>query len=283
MMEEKMKKRVYCLTFVFLLAFLASCGRSGELAPDTGMETIGSTVPETETVSSGDALAQENDRDAITWEDTHLEQGSLRYTVNDAWVTTGMSGLEEKRFPNYDAYAIIFHPEWEEAFLNNPEMYRDRFMMTYSPPELWSGTGQFVEGIRMVMMDVTVENQNATNQYSDSNGNLVGRYADPYVFNVTSIGVLLDAGRCMEQDPDVYWRYSIGYFSGLGDRQENPFAYRVEPGQSVTFQVGYLLGNYPDGKTANVSDLVLARSSSDRILGDHCVSLNLEEHPAEIN
>lgn len=274
-----MTKRIYSWLLAFLLVSLASCGRSGELVTDTSMETIGSTVPEAEMVSSGNVPVQQSDREAISWEDTHLEKGSLKYTVNDAWVTDSMSGLEESRFPNYDAYAIIFRPEWEEAFLNNPEMYRDRFMMTYSPPELWSGTGQFVEGIRMVMLDITVENQDATNQYSDSNGNLVGRYADPYVFNVTSIGVLLDTGRCMEQDPDVYWRYSIGYFSGLGDRQENPFAYRVEPGQSVTFQVGYLLGNYPDGKTANASDLVLARSSSDRILGDHCVSLNLEEPP----
>lgn len=271
-------RRIYCAILAFLLIVLAACGRNTEPVPDTGLETSSDITLETEVEFSENNLVEQETFDPICWEDTHLENGTLKYTVNNIWIANGISGLDEGCFPEYDANATIYHPEWEESFLKDPVAYQNRFMSVYSPPELWDSTGAFVEGIRMVMLDITVENLDATNQLLDNSGNLTSRYGDPYVFNATAVGVLLDMGRHMENMPDAYWRYSISYFSELGKRPENAFAYRIEQGQSITFQVGFLLGNYPDGERADVSNLVLSMGSTDRVLGSNWASLNLKEN-----
>lgn len=271
-------KRIYCAILAFLLMILTACGRNTEPLSATGSETSSDITQETKAELSENNSVEQEPFEPICWEDTHLEKGTLKYTVNNIWVANGISGLDENCFPEYDANATIFHPEWEESFLKDPVAYQDQFMTVYSPPELWDSTGAFVEGIRMVMLDVTVENSEATNQYLDNNGNLTSRYDDPYVFTATALGVILDIDRHMEKMPDAYWSYSISYFSELGKRPENPFAYRIEPGQSITFQVGYLLGNYPDGERADVSNLILSMSSTDRVLGSNWASLNLKEN-----
>ena len=90
--------------------------------------------------------------------------------------------------------------------------------------------GALVSGARLVLLDIEVLNVDADN---------AGRYEEPYVFRADSIVTLAD--RSDKAGAGGYAYIDAGYFSLLGGCAEHDMAYELEPGESITFTLGFLV------------------------------------------
>ena len=74
--------------------------------------------------------------------------------------------------------------------------------------------------------------------------------------------------------PDSYYTRSINYFSIMGKEEENPILFRVEPGDEISFTIGFLVGDNRRGGQNDLSSLVL--SDYDGGFEGDFIDLNLE-------
>ena len=118
------------------------------------------------------------------------------------------------------------------------------------------------EGGNLVMMDVTVTSQDAVNFITEpETGVQSRRYADnPFLFRADEICYLVDIAEMTDQD---YTYYDAVFFSEMGRFSEHPMAYEVLPGESISFRIGFLVGNRKDGSDMAFSDMVLTTNWGD--------------------
>ena len=108
--------------------------------------------------------------------------------------------------------------------------------------------GELIHDIKMVIIDVTVENPDGANNlgYQDPNGNIL---PNQYVFTITPIGMVSEEISFQSSTP--------AYYSLRNSCPEREDGFSVEPGKSVSFQLGYLISNRPDGSEIENSALGL--------------------------
>jgi len=179
--------------------------------------------------------------DGLSWQAPGIEVGILHYTVTRTNVlhNVGNAGLGSFR---------------EGAIMNIYDSAGQATMYRY--PDCINDTGSLVEGGNLVILDVTVTSQDAVNFITDpETGVQSRRYADnPFLFRADEIGYLVDI---TEQAEDGYTYYDAVFFSEMGRFTEHPMAYEVLPGESISFRIGYLVGNRRDGSEMEFSDVVL--------------------------
>lgn len=137
------------------------------------------------------------------------------------------------------------------------------------PYEEWfSEGGAFDHGCRFLMAELTVTNVDAV---SPTDTNLEGVvYNDPYRFaphNFVRLANLCDLSTTEEEQS--YYKIAVTYCSPWLDAPEDDPAtsgqehvsFRVQPGETVTFTVGFLLNTNRDGTPLDPSMLMLCRSS----------------------
>ena len=126
-------------------------------------------------------------------------------------------------------------------------------------------------------MDVTIESMGArcyTRSDYDDEGYSMGKYEDPYIFR--SDMLYLINTDILDPLTDAVFRYNtICYFSKKDGHPEYPanhVTYRLEPGESVSFTVGYHLEK---------SIVKLAKRPVD--LSKFCVTTSPERRAPRIN
>lgn len=146
--------------------------------------------------------------------------------------------------------------------------------------------GMLYDGCYLLLVDVTITSNNATEwisseMHTHSDGAKVpaGDYTDPYLFRIDAIVSLSDTSiPTINNDgavkPDSYYTRSINYFSIMGKEEENPILFRVEPGDEISFTIGFLVGDNRRGGQNDLSSLVL--SDYDGGFEGDFIDLNLE-------
>lgn len=115
-----------------------------------------------------------------------------------------------------------------EAYL---ELNNENTWVEYEWPVCLNQDGTPKKGWNLVLVDVKVTNYDAAarlGDYSDT---------DPYLFRGDGVCTLIDLRLKYENN---YVAQNIDYFSELGKYPEHYVLYRVEPGESVTFTIGFL-------------------------------------------
>lgn len=174
--------------------------------------------------------------------DAGLKSGSLLFTFTVVRAVNHRSDIPEAGgFNEYDAFIYQF---------------RDGEEVAYHYPEMICGDGSFLEHCYLVLVDITVESKDAVAKTisADDDG---ARFDDPYIFRADT-PCLVDLSQ--KQD----WGYPVispDYFSLLGGQEEHPWAFYLEPGQTIDFTLGFFIGGYdPDGTLTDMSQLSLCDS-----------------------
>lgn len=220
--------------------FLNLHGTQPTVLPDT---TAPGTVP------SQSVPEPTGQRSGVTLEFTrHLKEGKLLCTVTDAQAVTREQdyALTADCF-THDARLVVNHADGSET--------------AYRYPDFIGSDGSYVEGGYLILVDMTVTSQDAvsyTTEDLDENGNPLGLYEDPYIFRADLFFTLADLSEV--KDGPYYWYSDVEYFSARGRQAEHSMAYRLEPGESISFTLGFLLGNKLDASPRDLTQLYLCDS-----------------------
>ena len=179
--------------------------------------------------------------EGITWHAPGIEVGTLYYTVTRASVLTNVynAGIGTIR---ESATMGIYDTEGNLTLYHYPECI-DEF-------------GELVGGGTLLVLDVTVTSQDAVNFITNkATGVQSRRYADnPFLFRADEIAYIVDI---TENAENGYTFHDAVFFTQMGSFEEHEMAYELLPGESISFRIGYLIGNRPDGSALNPADLVL--------------------------
>ena len=210
------------------------------------------TPPEAEPAYVSDEIRQEEiqepEPEGIRWEDNRIEVGTLTYTVTRASFLTNLEKAGRGKFRENAVVGIY------DGTGSDPTVYYY--------PNCFDETDTLVNGAYMVLLDVQVDSQDAVNfRTNKATGVQSRRYEDnPFLFRADEIAYLIDTS---EDASNGYTYYDAVYFTQLNEFSEHPMAYEVLPGESVTFRIGFLLGNLPDGTPRDLSTLVISTAWND--------------------
>lgn len=252
-------KRVFVMLTV-LSVLLCACGFHPGAAPGAEpVETNGVNV----TIPTGDLSADTEEFQSVSWESSYYGDGKLKITVSSAKAVTNMAGMDKSCFLD-ESDVAVYHGEWYEEYRKDWRTYIDRYQTVYHGGECVDGNGNFLDGIQMVVVDVTVNNVDATNRYQDSSGNWVSKTDNPYEFSVRSLGQLLDLDQVIDAGAELYGGWTVAYYSGKS--ADHPDEFEARPGESVSFQIGFLLGNHEDGSPVDLEKLMFSIGDSLRYM-----------------
>jgi len=234
-----MKPRPFITLMVVLALLVVMTGYAvweTVIAPRTAPKT-----PQIKTESEIEEAVDVDLPDGISWQAPGIEVGTLHYTITRVSVlnnlfNTGIGSLRESATMGiYDS---------------------DGNLTLYYYPECVNEYGDLVEGGSLVVLDITVTSQDAVNFVTNkTTGVQSRRYADnPFLFRADEIAYLVDI---TEDATHGYTYYDAVFFTQMGYFAEHEMAYEVLPGESVSFRIGYLLGNRKDGTPLNHTDLVM--------------------------
>ena len=249
-----MKLISFVATLVALCLILSSC--KGMTKEEETVATIPIHVGENTTEITEEALEPTETTDTpsvpnlttsdkVEFEESaksgHLARGRLVHTIKSVRIITNAKDIPTTG--GFDDYrpACTYDENGNETVWHYPEFVKNN--------------GDFVEHVRLVILDIVVTSDNAENwtiNDLDENGNPKGHYADPYVFRIDGKYSLSDTTAAKH---NRFW--TPDFFSALNYAEEHPFAYRLLPGESVSFSVGFLVGNDYDGSKIPISTLFI--------------------------
>lgn len=269
-------KRILPLLLAACLVFsLTGCrsedheepGTHLSLQPSAG-EPLPGNAPASGTAPAGES--RPGGESSLTFECTpgdfgarYLVSGKLIYTVTGARAVSDRAGIPEGAFQK-SADDVLMFPNGEGV--------------EYRYPDFIQEDGSFIDGAYLILVDMTVESQDAANLTAaevDENG-VKGKYDSPYIFRADYFFCLTDLseeGQTGGLDSPIIQHPK--FFSLCGQREEHSFAFELLPGETIAFTIGFLVGDYPSGAPRSLSELCLTD-----VMGTSAatfVHLNLED------
>jgi len=236
-------------TFLILMAVLALLLASVLFALWRTFFPVG---PAEEPAYISDEIQQEEihepEPEGIRWEDKTIEVGKLTYTITRASYLTNLEKAGRGKFRENAVVGIY------DGSGNDPAIYYY--------PNCFDQTDTLVGGACLVLLDVQVDSEDTVNfRTNKATGVQNRRYEDnPFLFRADEIAYLIDTS---EESEYGYTYYDAVYFTDMNEFSEHPMAYEILPGESVSFRIGYLLGNMPDGTARDLSTLVISTAWND--------------------
>ena len=234
-----MKLKAFVILVIVFVVFLAMVGYAI-------YETVLASEPEPVfhdiVISEEEEIVSSVDLpDGISWHAPGIEVGTLYYTITRTSIlqnvnNTGIGRIRES------AIVGVYDTEGNLTMYHYPECVDEK--------------GDLVEGANLIVLDITVTSQDAVNfRTNKATGVQTRRYADnPFLFRADEIAYLVDLA---EETTIDYTYYDAVYFSQMGYFDEHEMAYEVLPNDSISFRIGYLIGNRPDGSPIDPWDLVV--------------------------
>lgn len=166
-----------------------------------------------------------------------LVEGKLLYTITAAKAITHTN--EIPAIDAIDPETIIWQPDGSN-------------IIDYSYPDFVNEDGSFLPNCYLILVDVSVESQNAT---AITRLNSEGQYEDPYTFRADRL-TLVDLSNT--DTAGFFYVEEVDYFSNYAECSEHPLAFRLEPGDKKEFTLGWFIGGYKyDGSLTKLSNLCL--------------------------
>lgn len=236
----KTKRSLVCMAVLLAIA-LTACS---QLPSETHLDF--------EQQSDSTGIAGELSQKQLSFEETpetdgNMKSGKLIYTLTGARAVNHAADIPEGSFSDSGGYLFMF-PDGKEAL--------------YTYPEFIQEDGSFIDGAYLVLVDFTVESQDAVCKTPDDvepDGTGGGKYSDPYIFQADSFFPVYDTSQADPSNPDSagnrYRSYYLAFFSMLNNREEHPYAFRLLPGETVGLTVGYLVGDNVDGTPNDLTNV----------------------------
>lgn len=242
-----MKRTVACL-LLFGMFFLSSCAKSTEGSgqavydtktdPDVTMPTeLADTLEPSDSLDPSNSLAK--------WNWTSSGDGENVVEIKKIAVISSADSLNADGFLQNEPVTI-----YNGIFSERKE---------YASLDFIQEDGTFQPGVRMIMVDLCMSNPNgATSRWKNTKGEYEDHYSDPYYFNISSVCSLLYLDRVETFDNVMQCpAMPCSYFSLRDSVSENPTCFELKPGEEVSAQVGFLIGNNQDGSDIDLSTLAI--------------------------
>lgn len=237
-----------CLLFAIAGCVTAGQGETQSLNPDD----LGNTMPNiASSTQDGKSSFIYNDENA-SW----LKSGNLKVTVGGARLIENRSDIPSEGTFLPEARIIL----WELfSDPHNEETYY--ISSSYYYPDCFDSGGKFIGDGFLALVDVTFENIDGVGYIKDDWGPDAGGVSDdPYTFNASMLLRLAYLGEPKVDGP-LYKNWDIAYVDG-------PMDFRIEPGESISMTVGFLVGNARDGGPVDRTQLELCyKAIEDRFIG----------------
>ena len=294
-LKVPMKKIVVLfMTFLILLSFSGCTERVENTPPDgktPGGNIIEGTVEPTEsTPSTAEAEGSTADPTESGPQETEAligpsgvklrtsdkliclvpKAGHLEFRFDNARAVNHRSDVQEEclllsdcsRHYSYDAsqYSAEDFPGAKDVLLFEGKTWN----VVYGYPDWTEEDGYFGDDIYLILVDVTATNVGAENyttadRYSD--GRIRGEYDDPYIFRADGVPVLTDISGTKRRGKDHLRYTSPVYFSLMNQCSEHPLAFRLAPGESITYTLGFLVTDCELGGDFSLPHLCLTDSA----------------------
>ena len=158
-----------------------------------------------------------------------IGSGELVYSLKKVRVVDSLQDMpgEEKHF--FADYArIVLMENGKETVISYPDYVKE--------------DGSFDYGAKLLLAEIEVKSNDAAG-LDDAHG-----YSDPYLFRADTILYLQDT-------TDNERTYYMGYFDGFSAYEEDSLLYRLEPGETTSITIGFVICERMDGNPVNLSDL----------------------------
>lgn len=189
-----------------------------------------------------------------------IKSGSITVTLEDARLVSQICDISNPNGIRDDASVNLVGNSYEHGAITL--RYSD--LIEY---------GVLRTGCYLLVIDVSVTNNDAityTKDDRDEDGIPQGLYSDPYLFHADSLFYLHDThigdnGVITHTDPDgtkytSFSCYTADYFSLTDCRTENRTVFRVVPGETVSFSIGFLVFDENAGGEYDLSTLYLTKT-----------------------
>lgn len=209
----------------------------------------------------------------VVMEIRNIKYGELHLQFSNVRVIDCASDMPEKKLA-LDKYRIP------------PDLFFcydgiERTIGLNSPDFLQSGD-KFYPGVYMILIDVAVFSDGAVNWTTSDIWNVggyhtpAGSYSDPYLFRADVVS-LCDLSRIDETVPvTTYEPIMVCYYSKMGMCEEDPMAFSISPGETITFTLGFLAGDKQQGGQNDFASLMLSSAGRGTIDSTY-IDLKLKE------
>lgn len=234
-----MKLKAFIILLIVLAIFIGMTGYAiweTVIAPNSSEKT-----PEVKTHNEVEEAVQVELPEGVSWQAPGIEVGTLHYTITRASVLNNMNSISAGRI--------------RESAIVRVYDYEGNHIM-YHYPECVDAEGNLVTGAALVILDITVTSQDAVNFITNPvTGVQSRRYPDnPFLFRADEIAYLVDIAETTDGD---YTYYDAIYFDQMGTYEEHEMAYELLANDTISFRIGYLVGNRADGTPISPADLVI--------------------------
>lgn len=219
-------------------------------------ETTGDEIRET----TGDEIRETTEADH-TQDEVHLtistkwgllKEGELHYTLSNVRLVCHEDDIPRAEGFQEDAACIfpgLAANPFEDASVHYPDFITE--------------DGSFIPGAYLLLVDITVTS-NGAKAYTiydlDEGGYPKGQLEEDNLFHADGmLGLMSTPGYIAGET----LFYGIDYFSERGKLEEDPLIYRLDPGQSTTFTLGFLVDDEAYGGRFHIEDLAFCN-----IMGD---------------
>lgn len=190
-----------------------------------------------------------------------LRSGKLILTVEGARAVSRAADIPEGGFRQTDDFVYL---------LNSGEETEYKFQNCVQ------ADGSFREGVYLILVDFTLESQDAENETAEEageHGRYHGKYQNPYLFRADALFYLMNASEAAQYSGSLTAVSHPNFFTLYGQLEEHGFAFELLPGETIRFTLGYPVGNFLGGAPAALSDLCLSDAPSRA--GATLIDLNL--------
>ncbi len=181
-----------------------------------------------------------------------LKEGELHYTLSNVRLICHQKDIPRAEGFQEDA-ACIFPGLAANPFENTSIYY----------PDFITEDGSFLPGAYLLLVDITVTS-NGAKAYTiydlDEGGYPKGQFEEDNLFHADSMLGLMSTPQYVAGETLFY---GIDYYSERGKLEEHPLIYRLDPGQSTTFTLGFLVDDEAYGGRFNIEELAFCNVMGD--------------------
>ena len=265
----KRKQIMMPILIIFLLLSMTACSSS----------PMDADIP-SDLVTSGESHNESEINDTFPISVSYskgerdIKTGSITVTLEDARLVSQVSDISNPNGIRNDASVNLVGNSYEHGAI------------TIRYPDLIEN-GRLRAGCYLLIINVSVTNNDAityTKDDFDEDGIPQGLYSDPYLFHADGLFYLHDThigdnGVITHTDPDgtKYTSiscYTADYFSLTDNRPEDRTVFRVAPGETLSFSVGFLVFDEDAGGEYDLSTLYLTKTMGSQ---DFFAYLNVQE------